>query len=142
MNVVLQRLISNEKVTLGELTIEDKVFKTLELPWRDNKTNISCVPAGSYLATYIFSNAFKKNLFILHNVPGRDAVEIHIGNDVEDTHGCILIGMECIVEECCITKSRIAFDSFMSIAPKEGFTLTIIDVKKDTQNEPTTITQV
>ena len=135
MNAVLQRLIQNDKVTLGELTIEDKIFKTLELPWKNNQRNISCIPAGEYKATYIFSNRFQKNLFVLHNVPGRDNVELHIGNTVADTHGCILLGTDCNIEECCITNSKIAFDSFMTTALREGFSLTI----KDVPNEPVQI---
>lgn len=141
MNVILQRLIVNEKVTLGEITIEDKIFKTLELPWKDNQRNISCIPAGVYKAIYIFSNRFQKYLFVLTNVPDRDFIELHIGNKVEDTHGCILLGMDCNEEECRIMSSRIAFDSFMSIAPKEGFILTVINVleNKDVPNEPVQI---
>lgn len=133
MQIILQRLLMNDKGTLGIMLLDGKpLFTTLELPWKNNQINISCIPAGIYKATYIFSEKFQKSLFILHNVPGRNAVEIHIGNTVVDTHGCVLIGMEFSLSEFAIVNSKLAFDNFMFMTPKEGFTLTIKDVNNET----------
>ena len=133
MNITLQRLLMNTIGTLGIISLDGKpLFPTLELPWKDNQHNISCIPAGVYKAIYIFSEKFQKHLFILQNVPGRDAVEIHIGNTVIDTLGCVLIGMEFSLSEFAIVNSKLAFDNFMFMAPKEGFTLTVKDVNNET----------
>ena len=133
MNITLQRLNMTENGTLGVMMLNGKpLFSTLELPWKDNQHNVSCIPAGVYKALYIFSDKFQKNLFMLQNIPGRDAVEIHIGNTIADTHGCILIGMEYSLSEFAIVNSKLAFDNFMFMAPKEGFTLTVKDVNNGT----------
>lgn len=69
---------------------------TLELAWRDNMRGLSCIPVGEYFVT---RHTSKKNnlklggqVFLLHDVPDRDAIQIHIGNTVKDSRGCILVG--------------------------------------------------
>ena len=132
MNIILQRLNMIEKGTLGIMLLDGKpLFPTLELPWKDNQRNVSCVPAGVYKAVHMFSEKFQKNLFVLQGVQGRDLIEIHIGNTVIDTQGCILIGMQFSLSEFAIVNSKLAFDNFMFMAPKEGFTLTIKDVNNE-----------
>lgn len=133
MNITLQRLSMTDKGTLGIILLDGKpLFPTLELPWKDNKQNVSCIPAGEYKAVYIFSEKFQKNLFVLQGVQGRDLIEIHIGNTIEDTHGCILIGMQFSLSEFAIVNSKLAFDNFMFMAPKEGFILTMKDINNET----------
>lgn len=83
--------------TLGEMTIlknGQEIFscKTLELPWKDNERNSSCIPTGSYHVVKRFSERYK-NHFHLTNVPGRSMILIHIGNYYSQTEGCILVGM-------------------------------------------------
>lgn len=71
---------------------ESSIFEcyTIERPWLDNKTNISCIPNGSYKLAVTYSNRFKKNLIQVLDVPGRDGIRFHPGNSVEDSTGCIL----------------------------------------------------
>lgn len=135
MNAILQRLLSNEKVTLGMMLVEGRpFFPTLELPWKNNQPNISCIPAGTYKCVKTFSNHFQKQVFLLQDVPGRSAVEIHIGNKVEDIQGCIVIGMQYSLSAYEIVHSAVAFDVFMKMVPNE-FNLII----KDVENGPNTI---
>ena len=127
--MILQRLTTSEYGTFGVLMINNKpMFVTLEPPWRNNQKGVSCIPEGIYPSTYIYSDKFSKDVYILHNVAGRDAVEIHVGNKVKDTEGCILLGMSFSQHDYAIDFSQQAFNSFMSISPKEGFTLIIKDV--------------
>ena len=75
MKAILTRLDDDSKQTLGHLTLFKglvKVFecKTLELPWKANKTNVSCVPKGVYKVSHRTSDKYKKHL-ILHNVRNR-----------------------------------------------------------------------
>lgn len=129
MHIVLQRLTTSDNGTFGTLIIDNKpCFMTLEPPWNNNTNNVSCVPPGTYKAIKMFSEKFQKTVYVLENVPGRDLIEFHIGNKAIDTHGCILLGMEFSVIEYAIVLSLTAFNSFMSIMPKEGFTITINDV--------------
>ena len=58
MKAILTRLDDDGKQTLGHLMLFkglEKVFecKTLELPWKANETNVSCVPKGVYKVSYI-----------------------------------------------------------------------------------------
>lgn len=68
----------------------------IELPDKGNQKKISCIPAGTYPVKKITSPT-KGKCFLLSDVPGRTAVEIHIGNYAAgskvDTEGCILPGM-------------------------------------------------
>ena len=130
MNIILQRLTTSENGTFGILIIDNKpCFTTLELPWNDNKKDISCIPAGVYHATKIFSEKFSKFVYVLHDVPGRDLIELHIGNLIKDTHGCILLGLQFSTDMYMIQNSQTAFDKFMGMMPDEGFTITIKDIQ-------------
>jgi len=81
--------------------INQTVECTLEPPWIDNIRNISCIPEGTYTATLTRSNRFKRDLYELHDVPGRSGIRIHNGNLAGDTSmgyrsdsgGCILLGV-------------------------------------------------
>jgi hypothetical protein len=129
MLILLLRISSNDNGTFGVLCINNRpYYVTLELPWKNNTPNISCVPPGTYKATKMFSEKFKKTVYVLHNVPGRDLIEIHIGNKIEQTLGCILLGSEFSKTDYAIVDSRVAFDDFMIRVPEEGFTITISDV--------------
>ena len=128
MNIILQRLVGGDGGVFGVI-LKDKrpLFTTLELPWKNNQRNISCVPPGTYKCSKIFSNRFQRYLYVLLNVPDRDMVEIHVGNSIRDTQGCILLGMSYSLSDNAIMNSKLAFDNFMSIMPSE-FTITINDV--------------
>jgi hypothetical protein len=98
MNIVLQRFLGNDKKTLGNFYIYDSkgellfMFKSLELPWRNNQVRISCIPVGTYEAIVHNSPKFGWSLW-LQNVPGRTAILVHRGNYTRDILGCILIGL-------------------------------------------------
>jgi hypothetical protein len=92
----LTREPSNEKQTQGILQIMESgqvVFecKTLELPWKGNQRNISCIPTGNYTVEKRFTQE-RGNHFHLLNVPGRSSILIHSGNYYSHTLGCILVG--------------------------------------------------
>lgn len=77
--------------TIGELEFEDFKCFTLELPWRFNASNISCIPAGTYEIEKYDSAANGKCL-LLSGVTGRTWIQIHSGNFTRDTLGCVLVG--------------------------------------------------
>jgi len=81
---------------LGELRVfenDSEIYKcyTLELPWKNNSTNISCIPAGKYRVIKRFSDQYQHHFHVL-NVPGRSMILIHTGNFYTQTKGCILVG--------------------------------------------------
>lgn len=79
--------------TIGTLTIDYKkeLFFTLELPYLDNKQNISCIPPATYKLIKYYSPKFGE-CFKLENVRNRTNILIHSGNNLLHTQGCILIG--------------------------------------------------
>ena len=65
---------------------------TLEEPWLDNLRNVSCVYEGLYPLT-IRTDGDRGPRYELQDVPARSNVQIHSGNDLHDTTGCILVGV-------------------------------------------------
>ncbi|MDE2233673.1 MAG: hypothetical protein KGJ90_06250 [Patescibacteria group bacterium] len=57
----------------------------------DNQPKISCIPKGSYQVTR-YNSPSKGEDFLLHDVPDRSMIELHVGNTVDNTEGCILVG--------------------------------------------------
>jgi hypothetical protein len=79
--------VLNEK---GELVFE---FHTLELPWKDNQHNISCIPEGEYMVLKMPPTAKRKyQYFWVQDVPDRSSILFHPGNYTHDILGCILPG--------------------------------------------------
>ena len=127
MKIVLIRRDTNEDGTDGSLTLPSgKVIQTLELPWRNNQDDKSCIPYGSYDCKRVNSPKFGK-VFEVMSVPQRENVLIHKGNFLDNTHGCILLGMTRARkgDQDAIGNSKTAFDLFMSEMTCEEFTLEI-----------------
>lgn len=74
----------------GELLIDGtKVCNTIELPWKENQSRISCIPEGTYQLTKRYSLRFGWHLLV-NNVYGRNYILIHAFNDaVKESKGCI-----------------------------------------------------
>lgn len=113
----LQRLTQTEFATYGLLTDEEnrELVKTLELPWKHNAHGISCIPPGEYVAYRRKSPKRGYQLFGLLAVPGRSDIEIHVGNTVADSSGCILVGtrLGMVGDQHGILESHRAFDALM-----------------------------
>ena len=115
-----------EGATFGVFFIDDiPRFTTLELPWKENAHNISCIPEGAYTCKEVTDIKTTGGLLIsrtfqVQDVPNRDGILIHVGNSTKDTHGCILIGdgYSGIGWEG-ITNSRDAFRAFMALTSEE-----------------------
>jgi hypothetical protein len=116
---------ANDARTLGAIFLDSGVrfCDTLELPWRGNQHNVSCIPEGTYEVKLQFSPVHGRNLYWLQDVPGRGAIEIHVGNTVVDSKGCILLG--CSRKGDAVVSSRLAFGKFMRQMEGENFTLEI-----------------
>ena len=129
--------IYNPKETLGSLFVYDDtdnvVYEcvTLELPWLNDQSQVSCVEEGTYTATKIISPT-NGACFLLANVPGRASIEMHIGNFASgkriDTEGCILPGQDFQDLNgdgtLDVAQSTITMEHLLSIMP-DSFELTI-----------------
>lgn len=89
MELVLHRAYFEEG-TNGTLFNSNKFLcHTIELPWKNNKRNISCIPEGHYEIEPRFSKRFKHHL-ILKDVKGRSFILFHPANDaLRELQGCI-----------------------------------------------------
>lgn len=51
-----------------------------------------CIPCGLYRIVWEWSPKFKRHLWELKEVPNFTEIKAHVGNVVEDTDGCQLLG--------------------------------------------------
>ena len=92
--------------TFRDLTKEKKIF---------GKTHIPC---GTYKMTLEYSPKYKCLVPLLHDVPQFSKIEIHWGNDENDTDGCILVGKNNIKGR--VTNSKNTFENLMDILGDSG----------------------
>lgn len=132
----LIRNVTSDQGTEGFIiTTEGFNCKTLELPWRNNKKSISCIPAGEYTVVLRESPKYGR-IYWVTNVQDRSWILIHSGNYAGDinkgfkTHvqGCILLGQNFgfLENQRAILNSRITLTKFMNFMNYENFKLHII----------------
>lgn len=95
--VTIVRQPSTDSGTFGQLTVEGSDFScvTLELPWLGDQANISCIPVGSYMCDWKWSQSHGRDVYHVEGVPdGRTNVEMHSANIIAQLRGCIALGQE------------------------------------------------
>lgn len=116
--------------TFGVLKFNKNVFcVTLEPPDKQNKSNISSIPAQQYQCRKKLSHNFGQTYEIL-NVPGRFNVLFHAGNVVDHTKGCVILGQYFgkLRGDRAVLNSGATFKRFMQILQGENiFHLTILE---------------
>lgn len=75
----LTRGQSTDAGTFGTLQLDGQALHTVELPWRDNKPQASCIPPGTYRCAIVQSPKFGR-VYGVRDVPGRSHILIHAGN--------------------------------------------------------------
>lgn len=136
--IILQRFETSDQGTFGKIRIEDETFYTLELPWRDNSRNISCIPAGIYECNFTVSAHFKRTMYLVDGVNNRTGIRIHSANLAGDKtlglkcqlNGCIAIGERIgkIEGQKAILLSGPAVRKFENLMNRESFLLEVINV--------------
>jgi hypothetical protein len=90
--ITLRRYYMGDDCTLGLLYMPDeKPLYTLELPWRDNMANISCIPEGLYTVKYHISPSLGE-VYWIKEVEGRNYIYLHAANQTSEIKGCIAPG--------------------------------------------------
>ena len=122
--------------TEGFLVAGNFTCFTLELPWKNNKPNISCIPKGEYEVVIRISPRRGKTYHVTQ-VEGRSYILIHSGNFAGDeskglkTHvkGCILLGKYhgSLENQRAVLQSRLTIGAFMNFLDYHPFHLTIHD---------------
>jgi len=99
MNLTLKRLYFKPDYTIGRLYIDDVYHcDTLEDTYRDLSLvekvyGKTAIPFGTYKVILSISKRFGKLLPELLDVPQFTGIRVHSGNTVNDTEGCILVGL-------------------------------------------------
>lgn len=122
MKILVKRVFDDIGVTLSKVYINDKrVAIALEDPKRDIKIkHETAIPDGTYKLGLRYSPSFtpRKNyghdLLWIKDVPNFEYILIHIGNTVDDTSGCLLLGenLGVVKGKIAILQSKKAYDSF------------------------------
>lgn len=96
--------------TNGELFYNGKrICFTIELPWLNNKSQVSCIPEGRYELEKRFSEKYKHHLLV-KGVAKRSYILIHPANDAKkELKGCIA-PVSILTAEGKGLRSRIARD--------------------------------
>jgi len=132
--VELFRLRRSDQGTEGLLVSGDYHCRTLELPWRDNQKQISCIPSGLYDVDIRLSPKYGR-IYWVRKVPNRTYILIHSGNYAGDkskgfktnVQGCILLGKKSgnLGGQVAVLNSRIAVRQFMEHMEYDSFRLRI-----------------
>lgn len=128
MELELYRDPSKDGCTLGRLAING-VFEcyTLERPIEGD--GIVAIPEGTYPVVLGWSAHFQRVVPRINSVPEREDIEIHFGNWVTNTTGCILVGEH--KEQAMIMNSMAAFklllDKIYDAVGKEAISIRVIN---------------
>ena len=138
MDATLTRLSTDFNCpTFGILKINDLSLVTMELPWKGNAKEVSCIPTGTYtckrtLASLHITKPYGQT-FEIENVPNRSDILFHIANFQKDLKGCIGLGTSFgkLSGFDVILRSMTAFDKFMqTLKDVYNFSLTIKNINE------------
>jgi hypothetical protein len=93
--------------------IRADICSTLELPFRNEKSEISCIRPGVYSGHVREDGPLGWRIQL--EGTKQLAIQIHPGNVVEDTHGCILVGTRVPGNACSLSSSKPARDQIRSL---------------------------
>jgi Family of unknown function (DUF5675) len=76
--------------TNGKIQYQGRLMMyTIELPWKENHAQVSCIPEGRYELVKRWSPKFNRHLLVM-NVSQRENILIHPANDAtHELKGCI-----------------------------------------------------
>jgi hypothetical protein len=128
MNLQLIRFSqSSEMGTFGRISVGGITLYTVEQPWNDNKSNISCIPLGEYACSprKYFKGGY--DAVEIKNVPSRSHILFHRGNTLYDVRGCIAVGSDLgyVKNRWAVIRSKAAFEVFMDTYGHTPFILEI-----------------
>lgn len=127
--VTIERLQDEGTQTRGILRVGSFSAKTIELPWKNNQPNISCIPKGTYQVRWTFSPRFLKYTYEIQNVPHRSGIRIHSANYARQLNGCVALGDRFADIDkdgkLDVANSRITIKAFEDKMNRKQFTLIV-----------------
>lgn len=100
---------------------------TIEPSWILNEPFISCIPTGRFHIETVKDHDTFGNCLLIHEVPGRTGIFVHLMNYFKQTEGCIGVGrrFKYINEDnqIDVTLSKVTMDEIFDVLghPWEGF---------------------
>jgi len=126
--IIITRTTNEDRQTLGVLKYKNFTCFTLELPWKNNQNDVSCIPKGTYKVSKRNSLKYGQHLHIL-DVPNRTFILIHSGNYYKQIQGCVLVGdsLTDLNKDGYkdVTNSKKTLEKLLSILPNSNLTLEI-----------------
>lgn len=124
MLITVDRFLSTDEATLSRISVDGvfccygledqpqavKVPDETRIPAGDYKVGLRRV--GSFHIKYSADARFKdfhKGMLHVLAVPGFENILIHVGNDDDDTSGCLLVGMEADLKRMRVLRSADAY---------------------------------
>lgn len=134
LDLYLLRIEDSPLCTRGVLLLGDFIIGlTLELPWKENRRNVSRIPSGAYVIDIRgASDGITGGIGLAYEVKGvegRSDILIHVGNTTDDIEGCILVGdrFGILQKKRAVLNSRSTYKKFMKEMDGREGNLTIID---------------
>jgi len=112
--ITIKRIATSDGGTFGVVLDGNTPFcVSCELPWRENKPNISHIPIGWFEAVRVDSPRFGNTFEVKGGTLGeRTHILFHKGNSILDSRGCILLA-EGFGQMDNVERSRDAFNEFI-----------------------------
>lgn len=127
--VTLKRFSDDGVQALGDLSYGSFNYKTLERPWKNNQSNISCIPKGVYEVKWTFSPRFMKYTYEITGVQNRTGIRIHTANWWSQLNGCIALGDSFgnlnHDKQADLLNSKKTLAQFEQVMNKKSFTLIV-----------------
>lgn len=83
---------SSSQGTFGKIIANGLELYTLELPWRNDASNVSCIPKGTYICRFTLSPRLHKFTYEVFGDAMRAGIRIHSANLASQLLGCIALG--------------------------------------------------
>ena len=116
--------------------LEGMNLVTLELNWRDNRRQVSCIPSGEYICVWKASPKYGL-CYHVNDVPSRSNILIHPANFAglsskgqrADLQGCIALGLRkgVLYGQPALLDSRAGVKAFVKLMNKQPFKLRIME---------------
>lgn len=121
MTITLTRHTKTDLSTISTISDESGkvICSALELPWKNNMRQKSCIPPGEYDLEFLPNGSpkFSYPCFLVKGVQGRSGIMIHRGNYPKDTIGCILPGMKAGKDT--VQESTAALTKLVNLKPSK-----------------------
>lgn len=136
IKIIRKYLIKQVNHTEGTLFIDDLMAHTLEPKVRQTHASYfdpeekvwgkTAIPYGIYDGYIRYSEKAGRNVIQLKDVPCFTAIQIHPGNFLEDTDGCILPGLTWSEKDTAVYRSNEALDKIIERVQNDEFQIEII----------------